>query len=217
MWRSAGSTFEALAHRPELGAGGPGGGYVVTASDRQNPLVSSDCAAGLNSLTTKFLAPYVRPLLLAQSARPRGPPALGLWGWGAGERTSRPRNRRRRFMAGSLAAYRTINAPAPETAPSQAAEQRGFLEVGSRSLGVDFGVGVRRVATGAVRAERRSRDEAGEVTTGLDPFIHAGFPGARRFRSSRWSRLGTGLLQRPDHHGLSALGVLGVWGTGISE
>ena len=80
VWRSAGSTSEALADRPELGAGGPGGGWVVTASERQNPLVSSGCAAGLNSLTTKFLAQYVRRLvLLARSARPRGPPALALW------------------------------------------------------------------------------------------------------------------------------------------
>jgi len=39
-----------------------------------------DCAAGLNSLTTKFLAPYVRRLvLLARSTRPREPPALALW------------------------------------------------------------------------------------------------------------------------------------------
>jgi hypothetical protein len=73
-----------LAHRPELGAGGPDGGWVVTAPERQYPLVSSDCAAGLNSLTTKFLAQYVRRLvLLARSARPRGPPALALWRSGA--------------------------------------------------------------------------------------------------------------------------------------
>jgi hypothetical protein len=80
VWRSAGSTSEALAHRPELGAGGPGGGWVVTHPSGKTRLVSSDCAAGLNSLTTKFLAPYVRRLvLLALSARPRGPPALALW------------------------------------------------------------------------------------------------------------------------------------------
>jgi hypothetical protein len=72
------------AHRPELGPGGPDGGWVVTASKRQNPLVSSDCAAGLNSLTAKFLAQYIRRLvLLARSARPRGPPALALWRSGA--------------------------------------------------------------------------------------------------------------------------------------
>ena len=52
----------------------------------------------------------------------------------------------------------------PQTAACQAAEQRGFLEVGSRSLGVGSGVGVRRVATRAVRAERWSRDGAGDVT-----------------------------------------------------
>jgi hypothetical protein len=94
VWRSAGSTYEALAHRPELGAGGPGGGWVVTTSERQYPLASSDCAAGLNSLTTKFLAPYVRRLvLLGRSARPRATSAgaLALWRSSASERTRRPK------------------------------------------------------------------------------------------------------------------------------
>ena len=82
------------AHRPELGAGGPGGGWVVTASERQNPLVSSDCAAGLNSLTAKFLAQYVRRLVLfgAVSSTPRATSsgALALWRSSASESTRRP-------------------------------------------------------------------------------------------------------------------------------
>jgi hypothetical protein len=91
VWRSAGSTFEAFAHRPELGAGGPGGGWLVTASERQNPLVSSDLC-GRAELAHDEVPRAVRPAartLGAVSSTPRATSAgaLALWRSSASERT----------------------------------------------------------------------------------------------------------------------------------
>jgi hypothetical protein len=105
-----------------------------------------------------------------------------------------------------------------QTAAWQAAEQRGFYEVGSRSLGVGSGVAVRRVATGAVRAERRSRDGAGEVTTmaSIPLFMQV----------SRRSTVPLVQVERPVDgvsggvptvSGRGAFEGLRVWGTGTSE
>jgi hypothetical protein len=80
VWRSAGSTFEPFGASARAGRRRTRrrlGRYRIRVA---KPARFSDCAAGLNSLTTEFLAQYVRRLvLLARSARPRGPPALALW------------------------------------------------------------------------------------------------------------------------------------------
>jgi hypothetical protein len=94
VWRSAGSTFEALAHRPELGAGGPGGGWVVTASERQNPSRFRRLC-GRAELAHDEVPRAVRPAaraLGAVSSTPRATSAgaLALWRSSASERTRRP-------------------------------------------------------------------------------------------------------------------------------
>jgi hypothetical protein len=79
-------------------------------------------------------------------------------------------------------------------------------------------VGVRRLATGAVRAERRSQEGAGEATTIASiPLFMQVFPALDRSARPTGAAGGRGLRRRPDRHGRGAFEGLRVWGTGIGE